>query len=195
MPGRITYWGRDGRCRFVNRVFHNQNELSKLGVIDAHGKLVCTPDPASLGIDVSDREYVHEVLATGQPALSTFVIGRASNQAVIVSARPVVAVDGAIRGVAYAAVRQSALIAAASGGMPGAPVYLIDASGNVLSINATMTPGQAPSIAKGTLVAMAGQLADKAISIRPRSRREPHSYRLSMVRALLGIRIRTISGD
>ncbi|ANH75158.1 diguanylate cyclase domain protein [Ralstonia insidiosa] len=143
--------------RFVNRVFHNQNELSNLGVIDAHGKLVCTPDPASLGIDVSDREYVHEVLATGQPALSTFVIGRASNQAVIVSARPVVAVDGAIRGVAYAAVRQSALIAAASGGMPGAPVYLIDASGNVLSINATMTPGQAPTIAKGTLVAMAGQ--------------------------------------
>ena len=39
----------------------------------------------------------------------------------------------------------------------GPLVYLIDASGNVLSINATMTPGQAPSIAKGTLVAMAGQ--------------------------------------
>ncbi|MFX8215208.1 hypothetical protein ABTL18_20515, partial [Acinetobacter baumannii] len=80
-----------------------------------------------------------------------------SNQAVVVSARPMVASDGAIRGVAYAAVRQSALISAASGGMPGAPVYLIDASGNVLSINAMMTPGQAPTIAKGTLVAMAGQ--------------------------------------
>ncbi|WP_414056665.1 hypothetical protein, partial [Staphylococcus aureus] len=97
---------------FVNRVFHNQSDLANLGIIDAHHKLVCTPDAAKLGIDMSDRAYLNEIMATGRPSLSTFLTGRASNQAVLISARPMAAGDGAIRGVAYAAVRPSALLAA-----------------------------------------------------------------------------------
>jgi len=143
--------------RFVSRVFHNQSELANLGIIDAHRKLVCTPNTARLGIDLSDRDYVNEVLATGQPALSTFVTGRASSQAVLVSARPMIGGDGAIRGVAYAAVRQQAIILAAAGGMPSAPVYLIDAAGNVLSVNGMVATAQVPAIVQGQLVAMAGQ--------------------------------------
>ncbi|WP_296228954.1 EAL domain-containing protein [Ralstonia sp. UBA689] len=143
--------------RFVNRVFHNQSELANLGIIDAHRKLVCTPEAAKLGIDVSDRDYINEIMATGQPAMSTFVTGRASNQAVLVSARPMLGADGSIRGVAYAAVRQTALISAAAGGLAGAPVYLVDSAGNVLSANGTMTAAQVPPIVRGPLVTAAGQ--------------------------------------
>lgn len=123
---------------FVNRVFHNQSELANLGIIDVHRKLVCTPDTAKLGIDLSDRPYLNEILATGRSSLSTFVTGRASSQAVLILARPMAGGDGAIRGVAYAAVRQSALIAAAIEGVPEAPVYLVDADGNVLSNHGTL---------------------------------------------------------
>ncbi|MRS97488.1 EAL domain-containing protein [Ralstonia pickettii] len=142
---------------FVNRVFHNQSDLANLGIIDAHHKLVCTPDAAKLGIDMSDRAYLNEIMATGRPSLSTFLTGRASNQAVLISARPMAAGDGAIRGVAYAAVRQSALIAAAIDGVPEAPVYLVDADGNVLSNHGTLAAGQAPAIVRAPLLASAGQ--------------------------------------
>lgn len=143
--------------RFVNRVFHNQSQLANLGIIDAHRTLVCTPDTSKLGIDLSDRAYINEIMATGQPALSTFVTGRASSQAVLVSARPMVGGDGAIRGVAYAAVLQTALIAAAVDGTPNAPVYLLDAAGNVLSQSGIVPTGQVPAMLRQPWVTMAGQ--------------------------------------
>ncbi|CAJ0777453.1 PAS domain S-box protein [Ralstonia holmesii] len=142
---------------FVNRVFHNQSELANLGIIDARRKLVCTPDTAKLGIDLSDRPYINEIMATGRPSLSTFVTGRASSQAVLISARPMAGSDGAIRGVAYAAVRQSALIAAAVDGMPEVPVYLVDAEGNVLSNHGALAAAEVPAIMRGPLVAAAAQ--------------------------------------
>ncbi|WP_430625251.1 PDC sensor domain-containing protein, partial [Ralstonia pseudosolanacearum] len=97
---------RDECTRFVSRVIHNQSDFATLGVADAHGKLVCTPVPGAIGLDVADREFFRELIATGRPSLSNFLTGRTSHQPVIVATRAVVGSDGGIRGVAYAAIRQ-----------------------------------------------------------------------------------------
>lgn len=143
--------------RFVSRVAHNQNDLAGLGLIDAHSKVVCAPDMARLGVTVSDRPYVREVLKSGKPVLSSFSTGRVSREPVLISGRPMVGVDGAIRAVAYASVRQSALIAAAMEGVSEAPVYLVDQAGNVLSTHGTLTAEQVPAIVRGQLLAKADQ--------------------------------------
>jgi len=145
--------------RFVSRVIHNQSDFATLGVADAHGKLVCTPTSGAVGLDVSDRDFFRELIATGRPSLSNFLTGRASHQPVVVVTRAVVGADGAIKGVAFASIRQSALIAAA-GGASSAPVFLVDGAGAVLSgARPTQPPTQTdgtPGVAKGDLVAAAG---------------------------------------
>ena len=151
--------------RFVSRVSHDQSDLAGLGLIDAHSKVVCTPDAAGLGVTVSDRQYVRDVLAGGKPALSTFSTGRVSREAVLISSQPMVGGDGAIRGVAYAAVKQNALIAAAIDGMPDAPVYLVDAAGNVLSTHGMLAAAQVPAVVRGPLLATAGQLPGEPLLV------------------------------
>lgn len=142
--------------RFVSRVFRNQDTLAGLGIVDANGKVVCAPDASRLGLDVSDRQYVRDVLASGKPALSPFVTGHVSHQPVLVTARALVGSDGKVRGVAYAAVHQRALMAAAVDGEPGAPVYLVDAAGNVLSHLGEPAHAGMPPVVRETLSVMPG---------------------------------------
>lgn len=142
--------------RFVSRVFRNQDTLAGLGIVDANGKVVCAPDASRLGLDVSDRQYVRDVLASGKPALSPFVTGHVSHQPVLVTARALVGSDGKVRGVAYAAVHQRALMAAAVDGEPGAPVYLVDAAGNVLSHLGEPAHAGMPPVVREALSVMPG---------------------------------------
>ncbi|APF90183.1 EAL domain-containing protein (plasmid) [Ralstonia solanacearum] len=146
---------RDECTRFVSRVIHNQSDFATLGVADAHGKLVCTPVPGAIGLDVADREFFRELIATGRPSLSNFLTGRTSHQPVIVATRAVVGPDGGIRGVAYAAIRQSALMVAAGSAASG-PVYLVDGAGTVLSGTHAALSGEGPGVTRGDLVSAAG---------------------------------------
>ncbi|AMP39386.1 MULTISPECIES: EAL domain-containing protein [Ralstonia solanacearum species complex] len=146
---------RDECTRFVSRVIHNQSDFATLGVADARGKLVCTPVPGAIGLDIADRDFFRELIATGRPSLSNFLTGRTSHQPVMVATRAVVGPDGAILGVAYAAIRQSALMVAA-GSTTAGPVYLVDSAGTVLSGAHATQPGDGPGIARSDLVSAAG---------------------------------------
>lgn len=63
--------------------------------------------------------------------------------------------DGGIRGVAYAAIRQSALMVAAGSAASG-PVYLVDSAGTVLSGTHAAPSGEGPGVTRGDLVSAAG---------------------------------------
>lgn len=146
---------RDECTRFVSRVIHNQSDFATLGVADARGKLVCTPVPGAIGLDIADRDFFRELIATGRPSLSNFLTGRTSHQPVMVATRAVVGPDGAILGVAYAAIRQSALTVAA-GSTTAGPLYLVDSAGTVLSGAHATQPGDGPGVTRSDLVSAAG---------------------------------------
>lgn len=57
--------------------------------------------------------------------------------------------DGGIRGVAYAAIRQSALMVAAGSAASG-PVYLVDSAGTVLSGTHAAPSGEGPGVTRAT---------------------------------------------
>ena len=55
-------------------------------------------------MDLSDREYVNEVLETGQPTVSDVILGRLTRQPIAAVAVPVFAPDGSVQGVLSASV-------------------------------------------------------------------------------------------
>ena len=78
------------------------------GYIDAHGQAQVqstNAEQAPMPLDLSDRAYVREVLATKRPMVSDVIVGRVSGQRLAVVAVPVLdTVDGSLHGMITASV-------------------------------------------------------------------------------------------
>lgn len=107
-----------------------------LFVLDVSRTVVCSSTPDNLGLNIADRPYVQQAVASNRFVAGDFIIGRKSNVPMIGSAMPVRNQDGSLQRVFVATIsttwfnRTAAELASAS---PGSSVTLIDGSGVVLA--------------------------------------------------------------
>lgn len=125
-PGcrNLLVWYRDTYPTYLN-----------LGVIDREGFIVCSALPTVGRVNLSDRLYFRQVIATRQFAVGEYQIGRITQKATVNFGYPLVDPAGDVRAVLYAAFDLGAL----SRGTPtpvlprGAVVTLVDREGVVLT--------------------------------------------------------------
>ena len=76
----------------LNRVFasllDDHPELSNIFLTDAAGRVVASGLPAFLGVDLSDRKYFQETVATGTFSVSGFIHGRATRKPILAFSMP-----------------------------------------------------------------------------------------------------------
>jgi serine phosphatase RsbU (regulator of sigma subunit)/anti-sigma regulatory factor (Ser/Thr protein kinase) len=111
-----------------------------VGWVDAAGQLQVEAfvDPAVLPLDLSDREYVRQVLATAAPVVSGGLIGRVSGDPLVALASPTI-VDGGVTGAVIASIELARLDdlvpALAEGANALVDTALFDADGRALWVD------------------------------------------------------------
>jgi diguanylate cyclase (GGDEF)-like protein len=70
--------------------------IGGLSAIGPNDKIACSTRAASVGIDVSDRDYVRKARLSGDFVLSDYLIERADNQPAMIAAFPATATDAII---------------------------------------------------------------------------------------------------
>ena len=101
--------------------------------IDATGVVRAASRPIPGSLDVGDRRYVREVLATGRQAVSEGILARLQKAPVVVLAVPTRDADGRINGLLNGAIRlDTAGVAQAALRYDGAAVRIVDRDGNVI---------------------------------------------------------------
>jgi signal transduction histidine kinase len=113
--------------------------LANLAVATPDGKPVCSALPGQEGINLADRRYFQQVLATRQPSEGEYVVGRISREPGIIFAQPVLDAAGAVRLVLIANLRptwlEDVLLAA---NLPADwHALVIDRTGRVLARRST----------------------------------------------------------
>ena len=132
---------------YLKRVLALQPAYVNFGLIDVKGRLVCDASGRGAEVDLGDRDYFQRTLATGAPAVGTYLVGRVTGRQSLAFSRPVIAPGGAIRGVVYAALDLGALASPlhVGGAVPGVRVQVLDRNGIVLaSSDARLDPVGAP---------------------------------------------------
>src|SRR5579871_4380847 len=86
--------------QYLRRVHRNGAELftGGLGVLDTSGELVASSQQGA-PLNLSDRTYFRQVIATGKPYISAGLIGRRNNEPIVVVAVPIVAAGHHVSGV------------------------------------------------------------------------------------------------
>jgi Stage II sporulation protein E (SpoIIE)/GAF domain len=100
--------------------------LDDYGFVDANGVLQVEP-----AVDVSDRSYVRLVRQSGDPYVSEAIVGRVTDEPLVVLAVPVIGDDGAQVGiiVATAHIANAAEIISTA---PGDRLQIVDRAGNLI---------------------------------------------------------------
>lgn len=79
--------------------------FANLGAALPDGRFFCSAKPQSQPVNIADRRYFREVLATRQPAPGEYVVGRVSRERSIAYALPMLDGRGEVRAVVVAATR------------------------------------------------------------------------------------------
>jgi signal transduction histidine kinase len=79
--------------------------FANLGAALPDGRFFCSAKPQSQPVNISDRRYFREVMATRQPAPGEYVVGRVSRERSIVYTLPMLDGRGEVRAVVVAATR------------------------------------------------------------------------------------------
>jgi len=125
-----------GDCaHFLTGVAADVPWIKGLSVVAPHGRIACSTFAGSVGLDVSDRDYIQQTLRTRKFMMSDYVISRLSGEPTIVAALPVQRPDGAVDGIIVAGIdlQWVGRLAAAVAQKPGAMVLLVDGGGTVLA--------------------------------------------------------------
>jgi diguanylate cyclase (GGDEF)-like protein len=102
---------------------------------DPAGTVQCANIAPARGLDISDRSYFRETLATRAPAVSDVLIGRASSNATTIITLPIIAPDGSVSSVLLASLRldwMDALIAE-RGVHSDITALVVDGSGTIIA--------------------------------------------------------------
>ncbi len=79
--------------------------ISSLLISLPQGQIVCSTLPEAVGLDVSDRPYFIQTLASKSPVVSDFLISRATTLPIVIATHPVLNKDGRVEAVLMAALR------------------------------------------------------------------------------------------
>lgn len=89
---------------YINRQQSSLSDsIEKIYITDATGKVLMDNESADIDLDVSDRGYLIETLATKQVSISDVIISKATGMPVIVVCKPIIA-DGEVIGTLFASV-------------------------------------------------------------------------------------------
>lgn len=61
---------------FLKAAFTNTPSLKTISVVGPDGKIVCSANPGSIGLDISDRPFFQQILRNGGFAMSDYLLGR-----------------------------------------------------------------------------------------------------------------------
>jgi diguanylate cyclase (GGDEF)-like protein len=109
--------------------------IRALSIVGPDDRISCSTRSLSVGIDVSDREYIRKARETGDFVLSEYLVEHPNNQPAVMAAYPVLGRDPRIDAIILAPVdlqwveRFAQLIDERK----GASAFLLDSRGNVLS--------------------------------------------------------------
>jgi diguanylate cyclase (GGDEF)-like protein len=109
--------------------------IRSLSVVGKDGKIRCSTSPGFVGLDLSDRSYFKNALATRDFVMSDYLFSRASNRPIVMAAYPVSAIDAGEDAVVIAAINLDWMsqIMNTLGDRPGVSAILIDSQGTVLA--------------------------------------------------------------
>ena len=106
-----------------------------LSVIGPNNRIVCSTRQISVGLDVSDRQYVQDARKSWGFVLSDYLIERTTNQPAVMAAYPTLGKDESINAIIVASVdlRWVGQLAGLLDTHPAASAILIDRNGTVLA--------------------------------------------------------------
>ncbi len=129
--------------------------IRSLSVVDRDGRIECSTLPGLTGIDLSDRPYVRDALASRSLVLSDYIFSRATRQPTIIAAYPLRTGGGARPDsviVAAVNLRWMSSVMNEFGGRPGVTALLIDSQGVVLAAPDDLASTIAHPLADRTLM-------------------------------------------
>lgn len=94
---------------YLERLQDKSPGYANIGLISPQGRLTCRALSIAGAVQLGDRLYFRQALATGKLAVGEFVVGRTTGVKTINFGMPVRGDDGAVRGVAFAAIDLSAV--------------------------------------------------------------------------------------
>ncbi|WP_413693570.1 EAL domain-containing protein [Pseudoalteromonas sp. KJ10-2] len=89
---------------FLANLHHLTDYYVNLGAPNSKGELTCTALPLETSVNVADRPYIKQAIATGAFSVGRFQVDRAANTTTINFAYPIVDQENIVKGVAVAAV-------------------------------------------------------------------------------------------
>lgn len=121
--------------KLLSRLIRFSTRYANFGVIDMQGNIVCSAVPLEGPVNVADRSYFQRAIATKDFSIGDYQIGRITNKAVLVFARPVLDENDNIKSVIYISLDLSWLneIFASASVQSGAILLMVDGNGTVLS--------------------------------------------------------------
>ena len=153
---------------FLNNIRKTYPNYANVGFLDADGKILCDALSTQPGGNYTDRAYFQRVIATRSFAVGDYQIGRITGRASINFGTPVLDSQGAVRGVAFAALDVKHLSLDAQIAVPpNTSVTVTDHNGTILATDAAYRsrigsryPDAAPYSAMKTLPAGVIQAKD-----------------------------------
>jgi diguanylate cyclase (GGDEF)-like protein len=131
-------------------------------IVGKEGRVQCSTNNALVGLDLSDRAYLKKARETRDFVFSDFLIGKANNKPIMMSAYPVSAINDDSDSVIVAGVNLDWMskLMSSLGGRPGISAVLVDSAGVVLAA----PPDQAGMIGRALdTVPLLSAIAAKAI--------------------------------
>lgn len=125
----------EGCARFLAGTMSDAPWIRSLSIIGANGRVACTTQPNTIGLDVSDRTYFQKALSGRTFVVSDYVIGHSRGGLSLVAAAPTWGPNGENTGVITAGVDLLWIerLVAEIGRRPGAALSIIDGTGTVLA--------------------------------------------------------------
>jgi diguanylate cyclase (GGDEF)-like protein len=141
----------------LQRITQTRAWAAGIYILDQHGTVMCSSSSQQMGLNIADRNYVREALATRTFATSDYIVGKVSRQPMIGSALPVFGPSGELNRILVATISTDWLTRLAEDAVkanPGSQVMLIDGSGVVLAqapngADAVGKPVEVPALGTG----------------------------------------------
>jgi hypothetical protein len=106
-----------------------------ISVVNRAGTVVCSSNPGSIGLDISDRPHFHEVMRTGEFVISDYLPGRRLTGPNIFALLPQLADDSSIENIAVSVmdVNWISRLGATVTERSGAVMLMVDGAGTIIT--------------------------------------------------------------
>jgi diguanylate cyclase (GGDEF)-like protein len=124
------------RCnQYISDLTTNIPWIRDLSIATPDGRIQCSTQPLALGLNVSDRPHFQNALKSRDFALSDYMINQINQVPSLVGTFPVIAEDGAVKGVVLAVINLQWFndLATTAAQRSGASIMLLDGGGTLVA--------------------------------------------------------------